>query len=952
MCSITRLKMVALTLCMLASVPAAHAHPYGEALQKSLYFFEAQQERPLPECNRVPWRGHSVPTAGQDVGVDLRGGWFDAGDHVKFGFPMASTATLLAWGGVDYRDAYEQSGQLQHLLNNLRFVNDYFINAHVSPNELYGQVGLGHEDHGFWGSAEVVHLKIPQSRQAMKIDLNCPGPDLAAETAAAMAASSMVFAPTDSAYSATLLTHAQQLYDFAENTTGVDGTDNAYSNCITDAQSFYNSTYGVYWDEMAWGAVWLWRATGDNHYLDRALHYYDLMGFENQTQTPVYTWSLSWNDKAYGVYVLLAELVGDQRFHDDAQRYLDHWSVGNGNRTAAGLVVVDSSGWGVNRYAANIAFLALHYARALGTEHALYDRYHSFGKRQIDYILGDNPAQRSFLIGYGQNYPTNVHHRSSHGSWADSLQVPAQQRHILYGAVVVGPDVDTNYTEDRGDYIMNEVATDYNSGFTGAVAALYDQYGGEALPESEFPPAVQPLDDEYLVGAKINSSGSHHIEIRAVVQNRSTTPAAGRDDLYFRYFYDLSEVYAAGLSAADVTVSTAYSQATLITGLHSWGDPANHIYYAEVSFSGDMIFPGGQSDHRREVQFRAALPDSSPSGSWDHTNDPSWDPGYASTSEQYGMPAPAIALYGSEGLLWGQEPTADCGGNTGINCVPQAQNVQISTEHGTAVNVVLIGDDPDGVITAYNVVSGPSNGVLSGSGAERTYTPDPGFFGTDSFTYTVTDNQGAESAPAVVSVTVQEPDVPSVSISAPANGTQLISGSDFTLTFAFSNAAAVRIEQNGVPVTDVSNENSVTLTAPTELGAFTVTLTALDASGNSLNVSDSVTLEVVGDEPPGSSSACEFVIDNEWGEGYVGQIQITNEGSSAINGWQVSWTFTDGSSLLNVWNAQLSGNNPYTASHLDWNRTIQPGQTVSFGFQVNKGSSNAQIPVVTGAVCD
>src|SRR5690625_2927264 len=185
-----------------------------------------------------------------------------------------------------------------------------------------------------------------------------------------MAASSMVFAPTDSAYSATLLSHAQRLYDCAENTTRVDGTDNAYSNCISDAQSLYNSTSGVYWDEMACSAAWLWRATGDSHYLDRALHYYDLMGFENQTQTPVYTWSLSWNDKAYGVYVLLAELVGDQRFHDDAQRYLDHWSVGNGNRTAAGLVVVDSSGWGVNRYAANIAFLALHYARALGTEHA------------------------------------------------------------------------------------------------------------------------------------------------------------------------------------------------------------------------------------------------------------------------------------------------------------------------------------------------------------------------------------------------------------------------------------------------------------------------------------------------------------------------------------------------------------------------------------------------------
>src|SRR5690625_1225120 len=109
MCSITRLKMVALTLCMLASVPAAHAHQYGEALQKSLYFFEAQQAGPLPEWHRVPWLDGPVPADRQDVGVDLRVGWFYAGDHLKLGFPMASTATLLAWGGVDYRHPNEQS---------------------------------------------------------------------------------------------------------------------------------------------------------------------------------------------------------------------------------------------------------------------------------------------------------------------------------------------------------------------------------------------------------------------------------------------------------------------------------------------------------------------------------------------------------------------------------------------------------------------------------------------------------------------------------------------------------------------------------------------------------------------------------------------------------------------------------------------------------------------------
>ena len=35
---------------------------------------------------------------GCDVGVDLTGGWYDAGDFVKFNFPMAYSVTNLAWG--------------------------------------------------------------------------------------------------------------------------------------------------------------------------------------------------------------------------------------------------------------------------------------------------------------------------------------------------------------------------------------------------------------------------------------------------------------------------------------------------------------------------------------------------------------------------------------------------------------------------------------------------------------------------------------------------------------------------------------------------------------------------------------------------------------------------------------------------------------------------------------
>jgi len=204
------LKKIVLTASVAAmAIVGVQAHAqniaYGEALQKSLYFYEAQQAGPLPEWNRVAWRSDSMPDDGADAGLNLRGGWFDAGDHVKFGFPMAATVTMVAWGGVDFAQAYEDAGQMDHLRNNLRFVNDYFINAHPSANELYGQVGLGGPDHTFWGPAEVVHHKIPDSRASLKIDLNCPGPDLAAETAAAMASSSMVFQGADSAYAATLI---------------------------------------------------------------------------------------------------------------------------------------------------------------------------------------------------------------------------------------------------------------------------------------------------------------------------------------------------------------------------------------------------------------------------------------------------------------------------------------------------------------------------------------------------------------------------------------------------------------------------------------------------------------------------------------------------------------------------------------------------------------------------
>jgi len=91
----------------------------------------------------------------------------------------------------------------------------------------------------------------------------------------------------------------------------------------------------------------------------------------------------------------------------------------------------------------------------------------------------------------------------------------------------------------------------------------------------------------------------------------------------------------------------------------------------------------------------------------------------------------------------------------------------------------------------------------------------------------------------------------------------------------------------------------------------------------------------------GASAECAYSVNNEWDNGYTAEVTLTNDGASAVSGWDVSWTF-DANRMTNGWNAQFSGSNPYTASDMGWNGTLQPGQSVSFGFQVDKNGGAAE----------
>merc|ERR1711971_417700 len=394
---------------------------YGEALRLSLLFYEAQRSGELPSDNRVPWRGDSSLGDIGNNGEDLTGGYHDAGDYVKFGFPMAGAMTILAYGGISYASAYEAAGQMEYLKDAIKWGTDYIIKAHVSPNEFYCQVGNGVIDHEYPGRPETMTV----SRPAYSLTPSKPGSDCIGESATALASAAVLFAESDPTYSATLVEHAEQLFEFANTNKGL------YSSSISDAGQFYRSD--SYEDELIWAAAWLYKATEDSKYLEKAE---DLYAKRTQTWT---SWSFDWADKLPGAQLLLFELTGKTGYKTDVEAFCD--------AARAGIKSTE---------------------------------YRDYAASQINYMLGDNPNNFSYVVGYGDSFPKQPHHKAAacaslpaECTWATFSDTSQDNPHQLNGALVGGPSApDDSYQDDRTDYIMAEVTLDYNAGFQSTVAGL------------------------------------------------------------------------------------------------------------------------------------------------------------------------------------------------------------------------------------------------------------------------------------------------------------------------------------------------------------------------------------------------------------------------------------------------------------------------------------------------
>jgi endoglucanase len=989
----TALALGALTL---VAAPHAHAAPagfdYAEALQDSMFFYDTQRSGQLAPDNPVDWRGDSDLSDGSDNGVNLTGGFHDAGDLVKFGLPEAYSMTQLAWGYLDYQQGYSAADSASQLLETLRWGDDYMLSAYTNATTFYGQVADPNTDHQYWGPAEV----NPVARPSYAITSSCGGSDLAGEASAALAASSVVFQGSDPKYSAELLSQAEGLWNFANSDRG------DYASCITAASNFYNSFSG-YWSQLVEGAIWLYRATGSASWLSTAEADYPYMPLASQSTLHEYAWTSNWDDDSFSDYILLAELTGQQSYIADAEHYLDWWTTGfNGSEVSyspGGEAFLNQ--WGSLRYAANAAYTALEfsgYLTAHGLDATRAATYKNFAVKQIDYILGANPNNESYEVGFtnggtNTNWPQQPHHSTAHDPWSDNLTTPAQTRHIAYGLLVGGPTSNNDQFQDvRSEYQYTEGALDYNALFSGALAALTEQQGG--TPAAAFPKAELPDGPQQYVQAGINNEGSNFVELKVLINNQSAWPARPMTNASFRYYFTLDP----GETASQITLTSSYSQCKAPSGPTQL---SGSTYYVTVDCSNLDIAPVGEADYpnadwQAQVQLRITFPQAhNPAEDWSFQ-------GIPSTSGATPATVSDIPLYSGNTLVWGTAPNAATGPGAPAGLTASSVTSTGATLSWTAS---AAGAYP---IAGYDVYStagrlvaqvGPTTTSYAVSGLNPKRTTPYGFY------VDAVDNQGVASpasniaqfitAASLTSQTANQATAPgtpgtpvatnistsgaTLSWTASTAGSNPLAGYDvYELTPAVKLVATVPASTTSYSLSGLAPgtaygyevaalDSAGRISTVTATGGFSTAGTGSTASPSASATSASPSASAspssspspspssspssspspsasatTGTPGPGSCSAA-YSITGSWSGGFQAAVTVT-AGGSAITSWTVTWTLASGETISNLWNGAYSvSGSSISVANASYNGALPAGGTTSFGFTANQ-TGTATVP--------
>ena len=227
------------------------------------------------------------------------------------------------------------------------------------------------------------------------------------------------------------------------------------------------------------------------------------------------------------------------------------------------------------------------------------------------------------------------------------------------------------------------------------------------------------------------------------------------------------------------------------------------------------------------------------------------------------------------------------------NQPPTATAQSVVVEEDASIAIQLAGTDPDGSVTGYRVVDQPQQGTLTGTAPALTYTPAADFNGTDSFTFVATDNRGADSDPAQVSIEVtpvnDSPVATAQAVDVSEDGSVAIELSGTDPDGSVTGYRVVDQPQQGTltgtapaltytPAADFNGTDSFTFVATDNRGAdsdpaqVSIEVTPVNdspvATAREVDVSEdgSVAIELSGTDAEGSIGGYEVVTEPENGE--------------------------------------------------------------------------------------
>ncbi|MFD7014703.1 glycoside hydrolase family 9 protein [Streptomyces sp. NPDC059928] len=467
--------------------------------------------RPAGHVGVAPNKGDtSVPCqAGVcDYRLDVHGGWYDAGDQGKYvvnggisvwelvnSFERARRSGGDAALGDSTLRVPERGNGVPDVLDEARWELEFLLRMQVPAGRPMAGMAF-HKVH----DAEWTALPTRPELDDKQRELHSPSTAATLNLAATAAQCARVYAPYDAAFSARCLEAARRAWAAAKANPNVlaPASDNTGGGAYEDADVS---------DEFYWAAAELLATTGESQYRDA------VTASPHHTEPADGFW---WGGTATLGRITLATVPGVDLPADDLARVRGLLtSAADGYlATMAGqgyAVPIPATGyvWGSNSAVANNAMI-------LAVAHELTGRqkYRAGALESMDYLLGRNALDLSYVTGYGERFAENQHHRF----WAHEND--ASLPHPPTGSFAGGPNAGLEdpvakaklpgcapaacYVDDIGSYSTNEVAINWNASLAWLAAFAAERPKAPAVPEVRVTPAAVAVPE----------GGSAAVEVR------------------------------------------------------------------------------------------------------------------------------------------------------------------------------------------------------------------------------------------------------------------------------------------------------------------------------------------------------------------------------------------------------------------------------------------------------